>query len=70
MTPPTVAQQYGALLILDFISDLFTATTREQFTRDEILVLLSNVRADQDLFDPLVSEAYDAATQNVENEFL
>ncbi len=64
--PLTPSEQFDCLMILDFLSDLFTATKQETFSRAEILVLLNNVRSDPRLIDPLVAEAYALTTEEIE----
>jgi hypothetical protein len=54
------AEQFTALSVLDTLSDLFTAATRESFTRDEILIVLNSLTDDPDIFDPDVVTAHGA----------
>jgi hypothetical protein len=61
MTPQ---EQFQALNILEYLSDLFTAAKKETFTRESILIVLDGVRSDPDLFDPDVV----IAQQNVTSE--
>jgi hypothetical protein len=42
----------GAALFWTYLRDLFTVTPKEQFTRDEILVILDAVQTDGDLAIP------------------
>lgn len=42
----------AALTILEYVADLFTISGRESFSRDEILIILSRVKNDPELFDP------------------
>ena len=42
--------QIGAAAMVIYLRDLFTATTKEKFTRDEILVILNLVQNDRDIF--------------------
>ena len=42
--------QPGAALMLMFIRDLFTGSTKEVYTRDEILVFLNLLQNDRELF--------------------
>ena len=51
-SPLTPLEQYQCLNILQYLSDLFTAAEKEQFTRVEILSVLNNVANDADFFDP------------------
>ncbi len=57
--------QFAALCTIDAISDLFTASTKEMFTRDEVLSVLNNFRSDPDFFDPDVVVAQQIATQEI-----
>jgi len=61
MTPQ---EQFQALNMLEYLSDLFTAAKKETFTRESILIVLDGVRSDPDLFDPDVV----IAQQNVTSE--
>jgi hypothetical protein len=54
-------QQFAAQVVLDYLSDMFTETPRETFSREEVLVVLNGVRTDTDLFDPAVVVAYELA---------
>lgn len=42
--------QVGAAAILSYLLDCFTGTPKEQFTRDEILVLLNAILHDGEIF--------------------
>jgi len=57
--------QFAAQVVLDYLSDLFTESPREQFSKAEILVVLNEVRNDPDLFDPAVVVAYETAMAEV-----
>lgn len=46
--------QLQCLNILDYLSDLFTCSGNEQFTRTQVLVILNLVKHDPELFDPLL----------------
>jgi hypothetical protein len=62
-------EQMAALTILEFLSDLVTASPREQFSRDEVLVLLNCVKNEPDFFDPDLLAAFDqACTEASANE--
>lgn len=43
-------QQIGAAVLVAFLRDLFTTAGKEQFTRDEILVLLNTLQNDPEIF--------------------
>ena len=43
-------QQIGAAAILIFLRDMLTMTEKEAFSRDELLVLLSDLLSDRELF--------------------
>lgn len=55
-------EQYQCLNLLDYLSDLFTASTKASFTPTEILIFLDHVRTDFEIFDPLVVVAQQIAT--------
>ena len=42
----------GAAVLWSYLRDLFTNAGKDQFTRDEILVLLDTVNRDSELFTP------------------
>jgi len=44
--------KFHALSVLGYLSDLFTASPRNQFTREEVLQIINAIRSDADLFDP------------------
>jgi hypothetical protein len=62
MTPQ---EQFQALNILEYLTDLFTAAQKETFTRESILIVLDNVRSDPDFFDPDVLIAQQEATSEI-----
>ncbi len=55
-------EQFAALNVLDYLSDLFTAAGKDSFTRENILVVLNAVKSDPELFDPDVVIAHQIAT--------
>lgn len=59
-------QELYALLVLDYIRDLLTESPKEQFTRDEILVVLTLVRTDPEMFSPELVAMVDDATREFE----
>ena len=68
MTSPfTDREQFQALNVLDYLSDLFTAAKKETFTRVEILILLDNIKNDPDLFDPAVLIAQQIVTAEIDS---
>ena len=42
--------QIGAAAIVMYLRDLFTVSSKEAFTRDEIMVILNMVQNDRDIF--------------------
>lgn len=60
-------QQFVALIILDYVSDLFTASPHGSFSRIEILKLLNDVMNDPDLIDSQALIAYQEATADISN---
>jgi hypothetical protein len=65
----TDLEQYQALNVLDYLSDLFTASTKESFTPTEILIILDHVRSDPEIFDPAIVIAQQTATAEIESHF-
>lgn len=47
----SVEGQFGAQVVLRFLSDLFTVSGKDQFSREDILVLLNVCKHDPELFD-------------------
>jgi hypothetical protein len=64
----SIDEQYGALLVLDFISDLFTTGKKESFTRTDILIFLDHVRNQPDIFEADVVLAHQIATSELAAE--
>jgi hypothetical protein len=64
-TPFTPDEQYAALCVLEFVSDLFTMAGKESFTKVEVLSVLANIRDDVDFFDPAVVIAQQQATEDI-----
>lgn len=62
-TQLTEQEQFQCLNVLDLLSDLFTA--KEQFTREDILIILDHVRSDPEMFDPGVVIAQQDATRDI-----
>lgn len=62
MSPLTTDEQFQALNMLDYLSDLFTVAGKETFTREDVLVIINTVRSDPDFFDPAVVIAQQEAT--------
>jgi hypothetical protein len=54
ISPMTETEQYQALNVLEYLSDLFTAAEKESFTKTEVLIVLNLVRTDPEIFDPRV----------------
>jgi hypothetical protein len=64
-SPLTPDEQFQALNLLDYLSDLFTASPNESFTRVQILIVLDCMRSDPDFFDPEVLIAQQIATAEI-----
>ncbi len=62
MTPQ---EQFQALNVLEYVSDLFTGSPRESFTKVEILVILNRIKTDPELFDPDVVEAHSEVVREI-----
>lgn len=56
-------EQFQVLNMMDYLSDLFTASPKETFTRTEILIVLNATRNDTDFIDPDVLIAQQQATE-------
>ena len=67
-SPLTVDEQFQALNLLDYLSDLFTGTLKPSFTPTEILIILNYLREDPDFFDPEVLIAQQIANADIETE--
>jgi hypothetical protein len=48
--PISEEHQVGAAVIVAYLRDLFTATPKEHFTRDEILIVLNEIQNDPNIF--------------------
>jgi hypothetical protein len=57
--PLTKEDQFGMLLALQYLSDLFTGAGKETFTRVEVLTILNDVKNDPELIDPDTVIAFD-----------
>jgi hypothetical protein len=64
----TQNEQFQALNVIDYLSDLFTAAGKETFTRIEILVVLNGVRNDPELFDPDILIAQQQAMADIDSQ--
>ena len=62
MSALTPQEQFQALNVLELLSDLFTAAQKNQFTREDILVIINCVRNDDEIFDPDIVIAQQIAT--------
>ena len=62
MTIMNADEQFAALNVLDYLTDLFTAAGKDSFTRENILVVLNAVKNDPELFDPDIVVAQEIAT--------
>ena len=68
-SPLTPDEQFQALNLLDYLSDLFTGTPKPSFTPTEILIILDHVREDPDFFDPAVLIAQQIANAEIDSHF-
>lgn len=66
-SPLTIDEQFQALNVLDYISDLFTGTPKPSFTPTEILIILDHLRTDPDFFDPVVLIAQQIANADIDS---
>lgn len=64
-SPMSPSEQFQALNVLDFLSDLFAAAGKTSFTREEILIILDDVRSDPEMFDRTVVIAQQMATADL-----
>jgi hypothetical protein len=60
--PMTPLEQFQCLNLLDLLSDIFTGTNKETFSRAEILTLLNDCKNNPALFDPDCVVAQEEAT--------
>ena len=58
---------YGALLILDYLQELFLASGRETFSKEQVLIALNLVKTDPEIIAPEAVIAYELATEEVQN---
>ena len=58
---------YGALLILDYLQELFLASGRETFTKEQVIIALNLVKTDPEIIAPEAVIAYELATEEVQN---
>ena len=58
---------YGALLILDYLQELFLASGRDSFTKEQVMVALNLVKNDPEVIAPEAVIAYELATEEVQN---
>lgn len=65
ISPLTPNEQFQALNILDYVSDLFTMAGRENYSRADILIVLNHVRNDANLFEPAVLIAQQEAAAQI-----
>ena len=57
---------YGALLILDYLQELFLASGRETFSKEQVMVALNLVKNDPEVIAPEIVLAYELATDELE----
>ena len=56
----------GAALIISYLRDLFTASPKDLFRREEILVVLDEIQGDAEIMTPNLVQALDSlAGENV-----
>jgi hypothetical protein len=68
MTSPfTPIEQFQVLNALDYLSDLFTGSAKETFTKVEVLIVLNMVKNDPELFDPAVRIAQQTANAEIDS---
>jgi len=60
-----LAQLYG-LAVIEYIADLLTASPKERFSRDELLVTLNGVKNDPDIFPADVVATHDRISEYVD----
>lgn len=65
-SPLTHDEQFQALNVLDYLSDLFTMSPKETFTKVQILIVLNQVKNDPDIFDPQVLIAQQTANAEID----
>ena len=58
---------YGALLILDYLQELFLASGRDTFTKEQVMVALNCVKNDPEVIAPEAVVAYELATEEIQN---
>jgi len=67
ISPLSEAEQFQALNVLEYLSDLFTASHKQSFTKTEVLVILNLVRSDQSIFSPHVLIAQQEASAEIDS---
>ena len=55
---------FTALAIIDYLSDLFTLSAAEVFSKESVLVALNLVKNDPEIFTLQAMEAYEAIIRN------
>ena len=60
MTPN---EQFQVLNLLDYLDDLFSASPKETFTREEMLTVIRAIHYDQDFFAPEIIVLHSKATE-------
>ncbi len=65
MSRLTPEQQTGGLGALDFAADLFGESPREEFTREEVVRVLRDLKRAEGLFDAGVRERYELAAEAI-----
>lgn len=58
----TDLEQFQCLNILDYVIELFQCSRKESFTPAQVVSVLTKIKHDFELFDPLVIAAQEEAT--------
>lgn len=66
--PPLFAdsgEALAAIAVIDYLETLFTGSNRDEYQREDILVLLNSVKNDPRIIDPDCIIAYQMATEDI-----
>lgn len=61
-------EQFAGLCVIGYLEALLTVSPKQSFTRDELLILLNDVKTDPDLFALEVVIAYDQISNETEDQ--
>ena len=61
-------EQFAGLCVIGYLEALLTASPKQSFSRDELLILLNDVKTHPDLFAPEVVIAYDQISNETEDQ--